>query len=224
MASCAGRRPHGATDGVTAPAADLPPATPLSQLLVPPSPARTGSAAGRGASRGSNRRPQAGWGTPAATTPISGTLPAVDAAITTGEGAAGGPGAAQVAGPTAGGWVRKATAHREGDRMGVGRLGPAAGGGSDPADANAAGGWAVTAAGGCPCGRSMGRCSAWEVSREDGREGESRWARGPWKRPRRARGRSSRDPPGYRDRYGRGRRRGKTPRPRVEEAVVEGGE
>lgn len=91
-------------------------------------------------------------------------------AITTGEGAARDAGTAPVAGPAAGGWVRKATAHREGDGMGVGRLGPAVGAGSDPADAKGAGGSAVTAAAGRPRGCSMGRRRARKsVGRTGGR-------------------------------------------------------
>lgn len=62
------------------------------------------------------------------------------------EGAVGDANAVQDAGSTAGGWVRKVTAHREGDGIGVGRLEPAGGGGIDEAEAKGAGGRTVTAA------------------------------------------------------------------------------
>lgn len=153
-------RAQGATDGAATPAADLPLAIPLSQLLVPPSVVRTGSAAGRGANRGSTRRPQGGWAVPAATNPISGTLLATAAAagvIAAGWGAVEDADAATDVGPPAGGWVRKASAHRESDGVGVGRLEQAVGGGSDAAEAKAVRGRAVTAPACGPCACSMER-------------------------------------------------------------------
>lgn len=144
-------RAKGDTDGAATPAADLPLPSPLSQLLVPLSALGADSAAGRGASRGSIRRPQGGWATPTDTNPISGILPAAEGAAAAGaiaadEGAVGDADAVRDAGSKAGGWVRKATAHREEDGVAVGRLQPAVGGGIDVAEAKGAGGRTVTAA------------------------------------------------------------------------------
>lgn len=81
---------------------------------------------------------------------------AVTGAITAaGRGAVEETGAAQVVGATAGGWVRKASAHREGDGIGMGQVAPVFGGGSDAAEDTSVGGWPVTAAACCWCACSI---------------------------------------------------------------------
>jgi len=118
----AGREPRDATGGATAaPPADRPLPTPLSQLLVLfPSRVHSGTAVGRGARRGRIRWPHGG------ATAVNGSADALDLAapidagrvvdVAAARGVDGGWGT-QAAAPEAGGWVRKDTAHRDGDGM-----------------------------------------------------------------------------------------------------------
>ena len=120
----AGREPCDATGAATAaPPADRPLPTPLSQLLVLlPSRVHCGIAVGRGARRGRIRWQHGG------ATAVDGSADALGLAAPTHAGgvvdvaAAGrvdGSWGTQAAAPEAEGWVRKDTAHRDGDGMGA---------------------------------------------------------------------------------------------------------